>query len=275
MKEDEIIAILDRRIKKVKKEYHRLEDHYDEEPLHDYRAEMKKLKAFIRLLNINRSPGKKIRIGKKMKDVYRLSGDVRNLQLHQQRIKDIVEKRSLDHPGSYMKFLDEEKTNAAEHLKSATKKLSFHQFSKNIFDGKPFRIDDHDINRYFVQQLNILAILLVEPSLSDENLHEARKILKDIGYNRSYLSEALPLTIPALISDPDQTDNMTQKLGAFHDVCVSLAFLEPYYVRHIALKFEQEVLGQVKREIIQSHQKLKGKLVASLVDPGERIRVDA
>ena len=53
MKSDVIINAIDKRFKKVKKYYNKLLEDFEIEQIHGFRLEMKKLRAFIRLINTN------------------------------------------------------------------------------------------------------------------------------------------------------------------------------------------------------------------------------
>ena len=53
MKSDQIISAIDKRFKKVKKYYNKLLEDFEIEQIHGFGLEMKKLRAFIRLINTN------------------------------------------------------------------------------------------------------------------------------------------------------------------------------------------------------------------------------
>ena len=51
------------------------------ESIHEFRTEIKKLRAFLRLLNVEIDDDSKLKISKKMKTFYGYAGTIRNLQL--------------------------------------------------------------------------------------------------------------------------------------------------------------------------------------------------
>jgi CHAD domain-containing protein len=66
---------------------------------------MKKLRAVIRLINTNISEKKKIKIDRKIKSVYNKTGNIRNLQLHQQRVSHLCDEMLLEKPVLYLQLL--------------------------------------------------------------------------------------------------------------------------------------------------------------------------
>ena len=51
MKYDEIIDVLDKRFKKIKKHYNNVLEDFSPQEIHDFRLEVKRLRAFIRMVN--------------------------------------------------------------------------------------------------------------------------------------------------------------------------------------------------------------------------------
>lgn len=52
MKSDNIINIFDKRFKKIKKHFNNLPEDFELGDIHSFRLERKKLRAFIRLINM-------------------------------------------------------------------------------------------------------------------------------------------------------------------------------------------------------------------------------
>jgi CHAD domain-containing protein len=264
MKEDAIIAILELRIKKIRKHFFKLQESLDPEELHDFRLEMKKLKAFLRLLNTGKPHGKKIRLSKEVKEYYSLTGNVRNLQLYEQRIQRLVEEHQLAKPVAYLALLEQETIKAIEQLKPAAEKISFQQLRKKVLEFVPSRLDASDCKYYLVLQQNALAALLLPVTNRDEALHEVRKIIKDIGYNRAYLSSYMSLILPAFLIKKEQTDAIGEKLGAFHDLCVSLYLIQLPIALQVKGQEERAVLQELESIIESDKRKMKAEVMQQL-----------
>jgi CHAD domain-containing protein len=114
MKSDEIISALYKIVKKLKKQYNNSFEYFKLEEIHGFRLEVKKLRAFIRLINTNIPEEKKIKIGGKIKSFYNTVGYIRNLQLHQKRVGHICDEMLLVKPVLYLQFLHNEESKQKE-----------------------------------------------------------------------------------------------------------------------------------------------------------------
>ena len=52
MKHREIVAVIENRFAKINKSFHKVAAHFDAEDIHQFRTEVKKLKSFLRLIEI-------------------------------------------------------------------------------------------------------------------------------------------------------------------------------------------------------------------------------
>lgn len=254
MKEDAIIRVLKLRLKKLKKHFLKLRESFDPEELHDYRLEMKKLKAFLQLLNTYRSQQEKVKLNKGFKNYYKLAGDLRNLQLHEQRVQKLASEHNIKPPVVYLSLLQEEKEKVMEQLHIEKQAISFKKFQKEMHYTKPLELKANVRKSYLVNQYNALMTLLVATSTNDEALHEVRKIVKDIGYNRDYLDSYISLLLPAVLVKKEYTDDLAEKLGVFHDLCVSQYLFQLPAVMKLKEQGESVVLLEMQR-IIECEKK--------------------
>ena len=68
-------------LKKIDKLLHEAISRFEIEPVHEYRTEIKKLRAHFRLINVEMNGGRKLKIPKGLKTFYSYAGAIRNLQL--------------------------------------------------------------------------------------------------------------------------------------------------------------------------------------------------
>lgn len=265
MKEEAIITQLELRVKKLKKHFVKLQESFDPEELHDYRLEVKKLKAFIRLLNASKSHHKKIRLNHHVKSYYKLAGNVRNLELHEKRILELVKENQLNTPVTYLALLEKEKKNALEQLQQAEQTISFEQLRKEVQDNVPSGLSAGDCKSYLINQRHAIAAIVVSAMTNDEALHEVRKIVKDIGYNRDYLSSSMSLILPVFLINKEHTDALAETLGVFHDYCVSLSFLQLPHVTQIKDEREKVVLKEIQDIIESKKANMKKSIMQQLL----------
>ncbi|ANE50438.1 CHAD domain-containing protein [Flavisolibacter tropicus] len=249
MKEKAILDVLKLRMKRLKKHFLKLRKSFDPEELHDYRLEMKKLKAFLRLLNTHRTHHETLKLNRHLKTYYKLTGNLRNLQLHEQRIQELANENHLTLPVVFTELLEKEKEKAIEQLRVEEQKLSFKKNRKDLLSPIQLEIKAGERKSYLLNQHTALIAILAPASFSDDDLHDVRKIVKDIGYNRDYLGSYMSLLLPALLVKKEEADGLAEKLGEFHDLCVSQTLLHLPEVIQIKELAESTVLQELQRVI--------------------------
>src|SRR5665647_1643877 len=101
MNKEEIKHITDTHYKKIKKHIKQVTKDFDVEAIHQFRVEYKKLRAFLRMMSQQKGNAGEIKISKKLKKGYNISGVIRDLQLQQQRILEVT-KDELKKPRAYI-----------------------------------------------------------------------------------------------------------------------------------------------------------------------------
>ena len=257
MKQKEIIKLFEKRFKKLRKHYNDLLQDFEGEKIHSFRLEMKKLRAFIRLVNIS-LPGKKaMKINKKIKTFYNATGNIRNLQLHQQRINHICNGLLLEKPACYLQALHAEEMAQKEKARQLAKKISFNDFKKKILDPIHNKLKAKPARAFIIQKKLALFELLSLQYYQDEALHDMRKTLKDLLYDWRYIDSFTALLLPASFAKEKNLESITTKLGDYHDLCTALYFFSPLYTGQIATKPERENLQTLKQQLEWRKEKMK------------------
>jgi hypothetical protein len=100
MTQQETIQGLKSRFERIQASFDSAIAYFDAEDIHAFRVEVKKLQAFLHLA----PKGVKVKLPTRLGQFYRLVGQIRNLQLQQQRIRDaFLHKDGL--PQSYLTLL--------------------------------------------------------------------------------------------------------------------------------------------------------------------------
>jgi CHAD domain-containing protein len=262
MKKNKISNLVEDRIKKIHKHYDKLQEDFAEEELHDYRLEIKRLKAFLELLNTNRPIIEQVTIGKKARDLYNLTGELRNLQLHRKRITEL--QQSFDLPAAYLSLLDNHRIAAMDEFRSLAEDFSFHRFHEKILGFCPGHLDDYDCRLYMLNQWSLFASYFYQDDYNDEDLHEMRRLVKHTSYNIEFLAPFLPFVFPAFLTDKKQSEDLAERLGEFHDLCISVEYLQPPLINEVKEPAEISLLITVRSLLIREKQKLKDELSALL-----------
>lgn len=265
MKQKEIIKLFEKRFKRLRKHYSSLLKDFEEDKIHSFRLEMKKLRAFIRLVNIS-LPGKKtMKINKKLKSFYNTTGDIRNLQLHQQRISHICNGLLLEKPAGYLQALHNEEVEQKRKARQLAKKISFDQFEEKVLDSIQNKLKARPAQAFVIQKKLALFELLSLHYYHDEDLHDMRKALKDLQYDWIYIDSFTAL-LPASFAKEKNIENITTKLGNYHDLCIALYFFNSLYTGQVANKPEKESLQALKQQLEWRKEKMK-KEACQLLSP--------
>jgi len=222
MKQQIITQVIKKRFSNIQQYTSRMIRDFEEEAVHDFRTEIKKLRAFLRLLNTGDNKPR-FNISKKLKVYYWYAGSIRNLQLH---IKSISEVHS-DRPGVYLESVKKQVESLQGALRSLHSPLNLDTSQKIIHNwiaapGKP------SVKKFLIQKRDEFKHLLAKIK-QDEILHDIRKLLKDLLYNWKYIKEYAFL-LPASISVKKQIAELTDVLGEFCDRNTAIHILETYLV---------------------------------------------
>ena len=107
MNQEQIKHITNTHYRKLKKQIKKVAETFDVEAIHQFRVEYKKLRAFLRMISQQHEEAGEIKISKKLKTAYNISGSIRDLQLQQLRILEAT-KTNLKKPQEYLSILQKE-----------------------------------------------------------------------------------------------------------------------------------------------------------------------
>jgi CHAD domain-containing protein len=226
MKQKAISIIINKRFKKANRLFREIINRYEVEPVHDFRTEIKKLKAFLRLLNVEVGDDT-LKISKKMKTFYGYAGIIRNLQLQFKTMGDYSGNPQYTVTETYIdylkKMIEKWKENVIEFVES---KNNFQDDQKKIIKQLPIKLVKGSAKRFLENKMNELACLIAELP-DDDVLHSIRKLLKDILYNWIYIEHYSKL-LPADFSDKEKIKSFTELIGLFLDKRIAIILLETY-----------------------------------------------
>lgn len=249
MKNKELNGIYKSGFKKIGKYYHRLTENFKEDDIHFFRVEIKKLRAFIRLVNLSGAQ-KEHKIPKPIKKFYYALGSIRNLQLHQKRIRALSRDLSIKYPSGYLQCLhDKEKLKKTKALRMA-KPNSFKKFKKQLIKEAPAELSKQSKDAFVQMSKSRLVQLLALPFFYDETVHDVRKIIKDLMYNYEYLESSINNVIPSALNNSESMEILTSVLGDFHDLCVLIFFLDNVTGNYFAEACEKAALTQLKDHLL-------------------------
>lgn len=255
--------------KKISRHYHNLPDDFDNDKNHKFRVEIKKLRAFIRLVNVSKQDEDKI--PKSIKKFYHLAGDIRNLQMHVQRTNNLASDLLIESPQLYLEQLQTEEKAKRKEAKETAGEISFKDFEEKLIANVPVELTEENKIEFVKNNFSRLSSLLMLPTYFDETLHDIRKIIKDLTYNYDYLENAMVSIIPYPLSNLKFMENTADGLGDFQDLCLALFFLGPVYTDRGEVANEVTTLNEMKAHLQLRKDNLKNELFQLLAPVKQQI----
>jgi CHAD domain-containing protein len=265
MNKGEIKNITDNYYRKLKKHSKTVVESFDAEAIHLFRVEYKKLRAFLRMLSQGEDTTGEIRILKKLKRAYNISGVIRDLQLQLQRILESAKKEPKN-PQAYLTLLQKEIDKLKPELLNIISENPVAESKKKTDTALPYIFQLQDF-KLFIQkkQANINSII-ASGHFSDDTIHGIRKNLKDLFYNlESYPGIPHNLSSLNILYEKDEKyfDQLLNELGDFQDKCTAIALLKSNWIDSLNT-YNRELLERIKKVWIKEKVNMKQSLIKKL-----------
>ncbi len=247
---EEIMGVIDNTFHKINIKIKNVESGFGLEDIHSFRTEIKKLKAFLRLLNV--------KFPKKLNKIYKILGHIRILQLQSENIGKLVGEAGTKMPFTYSTIHTE---SDRYNIQAQLQIKEYHRSKKNkaaIKTIAPDKITQKEIRKFIHTELHTLGGLLQLKEIDDESMHGIRKILKDIQYDESYIKNDLSAELISRLFLDEQIHVLTALLGDFHDICVSIKQLPQNLTDYSASEDEKKLLLEIKNRWLED-KNLLGK----------------
>jgi CHAD domain-containing protein len=206
----------------------------DQEELHQFRVQVKKLRAMLELLDTDSSKHPLSRDFKPVRKVFKHLGNIRNAYINLQlgvRYQFENEEFLLGQLYEIEKGTNEVKELAGKYLK--TIKLAHSHIEDDLK-----AVDDDAVLLFYKTKLDQLTTALDHLQFNDE-LHNARKQIKTLLYNRKIANKALD---GKLQINNDYLDKLQGLIGDWHD---NILALELFSTAELAYK---PVITKIKRQ---------------------------
>ena len=187
-----------------------------QEALHKLRVEIKKIRAFKELAKLYKG-GDKVAIDLKViKKIFHEAGIIREANINLQMIKQF----NISHPAFSVE--------ATHILQQEPEKFRLHtaHYDEQIRSTVKFLLKllrpvrNNDIRHWFSRQLKKIAV--IETASSTDQLHRARKRIKNLVYVHGIIHKRLRTTLALNITYLDQ---MQDAIGKWHDTAVAVKLL--------------------------------------------------
>ena len=240
--------VVDRHISSIDKYSNRLPGSFDQEDIHDLRVHYKKVRAFLRLLQLEKDAGK-LHIPDKLKSLYHHCGKVRDWQLFLVEMQEVgVAEKLPDCMHRWSRQLFTYKEQAIHAIEA----MHFKKMLNDVIKKLPHQLQDDTIKRFMHYKVAAIHIVLLAAD-NEKDLHSIRKQIKDIIYCiRIFENDwGIPFPFRGWKSEKKLSD-MASVLGDFNDRCLAISLLQPSYIDR-CVEEEQHVLRNLQMNWL--HQK--------------------
>jgi CHAD domain-containing protein len=225
MKRKALEEVIHNHMDDIEKHCQRVPGSFDHDDIHDLRVGYKKIRAFLRLLKLERDAGD-IQIPIRLKAVYQTCGKVRDLQLFIPQLKGVAVASALSSfINYYQRKLFTYKELAVQAIEAAPFKKTVNSIKKEL----PHQLHDDTVQKFMDQKIAAIHIVLLAAD-HENDLHDIRKHLKDIIYTTRIYENDLDTPFPAAPWIPEkELSDMASRLGDFNDRCLAVSLLQEGY----------------------------------------------
>ena len=264
MNHKQIKHITNNHYRKLKKQIKIVAENFDMEAIHQFRIAYKKLRAFLRMISQDYETADEIKISKKLKKSYNISGSIRDLQL-QQRILEAT-KQELKKPQAYISLLQKEIEKLQPELSEIFLEKPVTESKKKTDASIPDKFELNGFSNFVQKKWEAIYAIIASRHFSDDNIHAIRKSLKDLFYNLKIYEgvehELLSLSIWKG-KDEQYFNKLLDELGSFQDKCTAIALLKSYWLNSLNI-YNRELLERIKKGWVKDKVRMKKLLVKEL-----------
>lgn len=218
---------------------------FEVEDIHHWRVEYKKLRAFLRMSNSRTKEPKQL-ISDELKIIYKTAGTIRDIQLFIPALHSALPDHSSVTP-VYSSLLQRKLFIDKKDFIKIHEKISFNAEWETWCCLLPDYLTTENIKRFVQQNITAIRLMLLVP-ITDKNLHNIRKHLKDIIYNVHTCSSVWGITFPVTAWKNEKImSDLALELGNYMDTCNKLLFFEPSYTNLLPLE-EKKILKVIQKD---------------------------
>ena len=265
MNQGQIKHITNNHYRKLKKHIKIVTEDFNVEAIHQFRVEYKKLRAFLRMISQQHETAGKIKISKKLKKGYNISGSIRDLQLQQQRILEAT-KQELKKPKAYISLLQREIKKLQPELSEIFLEKPVTASKKKTDACIPNKFKLNGFSNFIQKKWEAIYAIIASRHFSDDNIHAIRKSLKDLFYNLKINEGAEYDVLSQSIwkgKDEQYFNKLLDELGSFQDKSTAIALLKSYWLNNLNT-YNRVLLERIKKGWVEDKVRMKKSLVKEL-----------
>ena len=247
--------------KQLKKYLEKIDSDADEDAIHDFRINVKKLRAFLRMIRLAAKDPDELKFPRSFKKMYAKLGKIRDRQLLIKRIKELDNV----HPDAKIRDLKKEIKELSNGSGDFLSKKDLKEIEDDFINHLP-AVPAEIIKNFIEGKIVMIRETVQKGDFSDTELHNIRKSLKDIHYIIGICRDDLKIALPFLFwSDQEvgKAEDLSHTIGLFNDTTIALSFLPLSEIRE-ANNDERPSLQSIRRKCLAEKQKLKKTIIHDL-----------
>jgi CHAD domain-containing protein len=260
MKHTAILKVVDKRMRRIGNHYKLVKEDYAAEHIHDLRVEVKKVRAFLALVNMSQPAKMPLSIHPDIKQFYTVAGEFRNLQLQQQRIVLWCSEQLLQPPDYYLEYLYDRQQTLQQVLQSMV--IDAAHCRRLLLHELPATISKKALDKFAEEKAFAIHQLMQMP-IDDNVLHEIRKEYKMVLYNLPYLAKRQTPACENFTANKEAIIFTTDALGDYHDLHTALYLLWYYTINQYNLT-EKPALLSLEESFLNEKLLLKPEIIRQL-----------
>lgn len=237
----------------------------DTDAIHRFRVGYKKLRAFLRMISSINKKGGEIKISKKLKRAYHISGTIRDLQLQRQLILESTKQEK--RPRAYLDLLQQAVDKLHPEFAAILQDKPVDKCKKKTAKGIPVEFSTQQVSDYAKHSWAAVYSIIASRHLHDSKIHTVRKNLKDLFYNLKSFRDAEPVITWQDLSkakDEHYFEQLLEDLGSFQDNCTAITLLNAGWLNGLNA-YNRKILIQTRKACLKDKQEKKQLLVKKLL----------
>jgi hypothetical protein len=260
MRKEEINEFIEDSFRKLLKHFRKAINDFDLENIREFRTEIKRLKVFLHLVNIETEDGFSLHITKRMKTIYGYLGIIQNfkqLQNTNERIQNPLEIG----PFCYVEVIEKE----LAYWKKLSKGFidadyDFIGDKEEILALLPNKLTKESIKKFI--HYTLYELNTINNRLDDVSLDNIRKFMEDIYFNYEFLKPYI-LDQQINLFDKEQLRACLDLFNKYRDICTALALLQSLTTGALNDE-EKRIIKHIENHRLLEKKEIRNQLSAKL-----------
>ncbi|HEY0678491.1 MAG TPA: CHAD domain-containing protein [Chitinophagaceae bacterium] len=233
--------------------------HFDKDMLLDFRITVQKLRSFLNLICVETVNGADtLKIRRRLKSFYGYAGIIRNIQIQLHHINKIIPDNSFTGLDPYIGALQRDMEGwKHEAIAMLTDHDDFDEEKNIISKSIPAQLTKLSIRKFIIRNADQANELLILRNVDENNLHQLRKITKDIFYNWPYIEEEATNLLPPGINSYERISALTSILNMYGEECAALDLLLPSYTAAVQDEAAKKLLHDLRLKLQGNKEDLR------------------